>query len=157
MPRRKKQMYSFDYAATSPKTCKSVNELFDQFEKIFGPQKDWNTKSRKRHYVYSRFSMMNILRNYFHLTLNETALKVGGRDHSTVINGLRKVEECLKDPRVNKELHFYVTNTVKYCCMEIERDVHKRKVQIMEQVEILRKELKSIIVRNKQNSQRINY
>ncbi|RMG59541.1 MAG: chromosomal replication initiator protein DnaA [Deltaproteobacteria bacterium] len=64
-------------------------------------------RSAKKHKVYSfpRQVAMYLLRQYTELSLPEIGQKLGGRDHTTVLHGIRKIESRLKeDHRFRAEL-----------------------------------------------------
>jgi chromosomal replication initiation ATPase DnaA len=54
-------------------------------------------KMRQRDIVDLRFIAAHLLRRYFPgITLNDIALYFGGRDHTTIINALRKTNDLLQ-------------------------------------------------------------
>lgn len=65
---------------------------------------DLTSSSRKAGLVYARQVLMYLLRNELALPLEQIGLLLGGRDHSTVIHGIAKIDEFLKSPEKKDEV-----------------------------------------------------
>lgn len=60
--------------------------------------------SRKANLVYARQILMFLLRHELNLPLEEIGKLVGGRDHSTVIHGISKIDNLIKNLDKNDEV-----------------------------------------------------
>lgn len=68
--------------------------------------KDLKSKSRTKHIVTARQSAMFLMRKYLNVSLMDIGKAFGGKDHTTVINAIRRVEDKLiKDASFNKDLN----------------------------------------------------
>ena len=66
-------------------------------------EKDIVGKSRKKDLVQARQAAMFLCRNLLDVSLNNIGVYFGGRDHTTVIHAIRRVEEKeKKDRRLRK-------------------------------------------------------
>lgn len=65
---------------------------------------DLTSSSRKASLVYARQVLMYLLRSELSLPLEQIGHILGGRDHSTVIHGVSKVENLCKTPEKNDEI-----------------------------------------------------
>lgn len=68
--------------------------------------KDLKSKSRTKHIVTARQSAMFLMRKYLNVSLIDIGKAFGGKDHTTVINAIRRVEsKLIKDVSFNKDLN----------------------------------------------------
>lgn len=74
-------------------TIESINKCVCQYFKITSVE--LNSKSRERKYSEPRQIAMYLSRKYTKKTLPEIALAFGGKDHSTVIHAIKKIEKEL--------------------------------------------------------------
>lgn len=65
---------------------------------------DLTSSSRKATLVYARQVLMFLLRSELALPLEQIGHILGGRDHSTVIHGVSKIETLRTDPEKNDEI-----------------------------------------------------
>ncbi len=82
-------------------SMESINRCVCQYFKI--SLAELNSKSRERKYSEPRQIAMYLMRKYTKKTLPEIALAFGGKDHSTVIHAIKKIEKELHaSPTVKK-------------------------------------------------------
>jgi len=82
-------------------SIESINKCVCQYFKI--SLAELNSKSRERKYSEPRQIAMFLSRRYTKKTLPEIAMAFGGKDHSTVIHAIRKIEkEILTSPALKK-------------------------------------------------------
>lgn len=82
-------------------SIESINKCVCQYFKI--TLTELNSKSRERKYSEPRQIAMYLTRKYTKKTLPEIALAFGGKDHSTVIHAIKKIEKELhQSPTVKK-------------------------------------------------------
>lgn len=74
-------------------SIESINKCVCQYFKI--SQTELNSKSRERRYSEPRQIAMYLTRKYTKKTLPEIAAAFGGKDHSTVIHAIKKIEREL--------------------------------------------------------------
>jgi len=72
-------------------SIESINKCVCQYFKI--TLTELNSKSRERKYSEPRQIAMYLMRKYTKKTLPEIALAFGGKDHSTVIHAIKKIEK----------------------------------------------------------------
>ncbi len=65
---------------------------------------DLTSSSRKASLVYARQVLMYLLRSELSLPLEQIGHILGGRDHSTVIHGISKIETACQNPDKNDEV-----------------------------------------------------
>lgn len=80
---------------------KVINAVCRYFKVTSG---DLTSPSRKASFVYPRQILMFLLRSELALPLEQIGHLLGGRDHSTVIHGISKIETLTQDPSKNDEL-----------------------------------------------------
>lgn len=75
-------------------------------EKYFNlKETDLKSSSRSQNVTFPRHIAMYILKNYTNLSLKQIGSLLGGRDHTTVMNGIEKIEKSKsEDPNVEKIL-----------------------------------------------------
>lgn len=84
-------------------SIESINRCVCQYFKI--TLAELNSKSRERKYSEPRQIAMYLTRKYTKKTLPEIALSFGGKDHTTVIHAIKKIEKEIHDsPTVKKYL-----------------------------------------------------
>ncbi|MEO0272990.1 MAG: chromosomal replication initiator protein DnaA [candidate division WOR-3 bacterium] len=69
---------------------------------------DLKSKSRKKEIVLARQIAMYLARNVIGLSLTTIGTYFGGKDHTTVLHSIQKIEELKKDPRIEfviNEIH----------------------------------------------------
>ncbi|MEO0236042.1 MAG: chromosomal replication initiator protein DnaA, partial [candidate division WOR-3 bacterium] len=69
---------------------------------------DLKSKSRKKEIVLARQIAMYLARNVIGLSLTTIGTYFGGKDHTTVLHSIQKIEELKKDPRMEfviNEIH----------------------------------------------------
>ncbi|MGB9824077.1 MAG: chromosomal replication initiator protein DnaA [Candidatus Hydrothermia bacterium] len=66
---------------------------------------DLKSKSRKKEIVLARQIAMYLARNIIGLSLSTIGSYFGGKDHTTVLHSIQKVEELKKDPKIEYLLH----------------------------------------------------
>ncbi len=82
-------------------SIESINKCVCQYFKI--TLSELNSKSRERKYSEPRQIAMYLTRKYTKKTLPEIAMAFGGKDHSTVIHAIRKIEKELhQSPTLKK-------------------------------------------------------
>lgn len=82
-------------------SIESINKCVCQYFKI--TLTELNSKSRERKYSEPRQIAMYLMRKYTKKTLPEIALAFGGKDHSTVIHAIKKIEKELhQSPTLKK-------------------------------------------------------
>jgi len=82
-------------------SIESINKCVCQYFKI--TLTELNSKSRERKYSEPRQIAMYLTRKYTKKTLPEIAMAFGGKDHSTVIHAIKKIErELHQSPTVKK-------------------------------------------------------
>lgn len=82
--------------------AKDVIKRFCEFYKI--SFEDINEYNRARFYLDKRQMLMKILKDNTRLTLKQIGELLNGRDHTTVMHSVRKVDDlCFTDPTYNKE------------------------------------------------------
>jgi chromosomal replication initiator protein len=72
-------------------SIESINKCVCQYFKI--TLTELNSKSRERRYSEPRQIAMYLSRKYTKKTLPEIAAAFGGKDHSTVIHAIKKIEK----------------------------------------------------------------
>lgn len=99
------------------------------------------TKTRKREIVWRRYAAFNFLRNNSRLSLGEIGKLCGGKDHATVLHGLREYNRQLRyeDFRYHvSEIENHLYNAIEpdtefmctgekevFCLVELERMISK--------------------------------
>lgn len=68
---------------------------------------------RSKEIVRARHVAAHILHVHVGLSLVETGSELGGRDHSTVINGLRRARELLEDDELRRRVHRFVEEALR--------------------------------------------
>jgi chromosomal replication initiator protein len=85
-------------------TIEQIAKVSGQFFKI--PMADLKSKSRDSSIVRARHIAMYLSNKLINSTLKEIAIFFGGRDHTSVMHGVRKIEEKLKtDSVLSKEIN----------------------------------------------------
>ena len=57
---------------------------------------DLLSNKRNRNFSYPRQICMYLCREYTHISLDEIGLKMGNRDHSTIMHGIKKITDDLE-------------------------------------------------------------
>jgi len=92
-------------AATLESVCKTSSQYF----KISAA--DLRSKSRSKEMVKARHISWYLSKNIVGATFKEIAIYYGNRDHSSVIHGVNKISEKLKnDPQLSKDILFLENN-----------------------------------------------
>jgi len=68
---------------------------------------DLKSKSRKKEIVLARQIAMYLARNIIGLSLSTIGSYFGGKDHTTVLHSIQKVEDLMKDPKIE-----YIVNEI---------------------------------------------
>lgn len=80
-----------------PKRGISAEKIISQVSDFYNVnKKDLISKSRKKELVFPRQVTMYLLRKELNLSLPSIGVKIGNRDHTTVMYGCEKIEEKLK-------------------------------------------------------------
>ena len=92
----------------------SVEEIQKRVSQSFNLSvKELNSSSRKKHIVRARQSAMYLTRKYLKKSLNDISMAFGKKDHTTVLNSIKKVEKLkLEDPDFKRVLEV------------LQRDIH---------------------------------
>ena len=82
----------------------SVEEIQKKVSLAFKlPLEDLKSSSRKKHIVQARQSAMYLTRKFLKKSLNDISIAFGKKDHTTVLNSIRKVEKLkLEDPEFKR-------------------------------------------------------
>ena len=95
-PRRKSLSITF----MGKEDKKSVLEIIEAVEFVTGMNfDDFNVKAKTQQHVEARFLFMHFLYSRMRLTLSMIGRMLGGRDHSTVIHGVRTVEDWIDNKK----------------------------------------------------------
>jgi chromosomal replication initiator protein len=87
-----------DGAAAQRRTTTSATEVLDAVCKHFQVQeKDLMGRKRTRDIVFPRQIAMYLMREETDISLEEIGRAIGGRDHTTVMHGIKKIEAQLED------------------------------------------------------------
>ena len=73
---------------------------------------DLISNQRKQTFVLPRHITMYILKNHYSLPFAKIGKILGGRDHTTIMNGCLKIEQELKN---NKDLKLAIDTILKKC------------------------------------------
>ncbi|MBE8162411.1 MAG: chromosomal replication initiator protein DnaA [Bdellovibrionaceae bacterium] len=85
-------------------TIEEVQKMCSSYFKL--NIKDLKSKSRSKNIVTARQSAMFLMRKYLNISLMDIGKAFGGKDHTTVINAIRRVEDKMtKDASFNKDLN----------------------------------------------------
>lgn len=99
-----KELLNIDHSEITDKlTIDHIAKNTAQYFKIH--LADLKSKSRNKDIARARHIAMYLSRKLIHATQQEIGLYFGGRDHSTVINGVKKIEDQLKtDTSLSRDL-----------------------------------------------------
>jgi len=99
--------YRYDFMANPNTVSFFVSDIMGIVSNYTGITIDEiESKSRKRELVMARFFCFKLIHKHSNLTLTVIGRKVGRRDHSTVIYGIRSIEDIIEtDPKIKKQFN----------------------------------------------------
>jgi chromosomal replication initiator protein len=87
-----------DGSASQRRTTTSAAEVIDAVSKHYQvEEKDLMGRKRTRDVVLPRQIAMYLLREETDISLEEVGRALGGRDHTTVMHGIKKIEAALEN------------------------------------------------------------
>jgi len=96
----------------APQTHLSAKEIIRQVAKFFDVEvSDILGKKRLRDLVYPRQVAMYLMRELLHLSYPQIGQELGGKDHTTIMHGVQKIEKSLpQDPHLEQDIRQVIGN-----------------------------------------------
>ncbi len=98
--------FSLDHTSSQPSTRLDSRQILNEICSYYTiPMKLIKSHVRDRSIARPRQILMYLLKNYTSMTLEEIAAFLGGRDHSTIIHGIKNIENLITtDSGIQKEV-----------------------------------------------------